>query len=191
MYRRVLYTNRDGSKARVWRCTNRLENGKRFCKNSPTLKEQELQKALMKCIAALLDNKESVKEEVMQTEENILRYEGAAQDPHQLLDLIQEIDHQTSNLLLLVAHSGDASIYEGKFKALKEEKQALQTELESLQRTSQMQKVLGCIQSTPADFTQYDDDLVRRIVEQVIVYSQEKVVVKFVGGYGVIMSMDS
>src|SRR5699024_1613556 len=38
MYRRVLYTNRDGSKTRVWRCTNRLENGKRFCKHSPTLK---------------------------------------------------------------------------------------------------------------------------------------------------------
>ena len=195
MYRRVLYTNRDGSKARVWRCTNRLENGKRFCKNSPTLKEQELHTALMKCIAALLDNKESVKEEVMQTEENILRYEGAAQDSRQLLDLIQEIDHQTSNLLLLVAHSEDASIYEGKFKALKEEKQALQTELERLQRTSQMdaeaqnriQKVWDCIQNAPTDFTQYDDDLVRRIVEQVIVYSQEKVVVKFVGGYSVEM----
>ena len=130
-----------------------------------------------------------------QAEKNILRYEGAAQDPRQLIDRIQEIDCQTSSLLFLVARSEDTSIYEGKFKALKEEKQALQTELESLQRTSQMdakvqnriQKVLGCIQSTPADFTQYDDDLVRRIVEQVIVYSQEKVVVKFVGGYSVEM----
>ena len=195
MYRRVLYTNRDGSKTRVWRCSNRLENGKKFCKNSPTLKEPALRKALMWCIATLLDNKESVKEEVMRAEENILRYEGATQDPHQLIDRIQEIDRQTSNLLLLVAHSGDASIYEGKFKALKEEKQALQTELESLQRTSQMdaeaqnriQKVWDCIQNAPTDFTQYDDDLVRRIVEQVIVYSQEKVVVKFVGGYSVEM----
>ena len=159
------------------------------------MKEPALRKALMWCIATLLDNKESVKEEVMRAEENILRYEGATQDPHQLIDRIQEIDRQTSNLLLLVAHSGDASIYEGKFKALKEEKQALQTELESLQRTSQMdaeaqnriQKVWDCIQNAPTDFTQYDDDLVRRIVEQVIVYSQEKVVVKFVGGYSVEM----
>ena len=62
----------------------------------------------------------------MRAEENILRYEGATQDPHQLLDLIQEIDQQTSNLLFLVARSEDANIYEGKFKALKEEKQALQ-----------------------------------------------------------------
>ena len=195
MYRRVLYTNRDGSKTRVWRCTNRLENGKRFCKHSPTLKETELQKALMRCIATLLDNKESVKEDVMQAEKNILRYEGAAQDPRQLIDRIQEIDCQTSSLLLLVARSEDASIYERKFKALKEGKQALQTELESLQRTSQMdataqdriQKVLDYIWRAPADFTQYDDDLVRRIVEQVIVYSKERVVVKFVGGYSVEM----
>ena len=180
---------------RVWRCSNRLENGKKICKNSPTLKEPELQKALMRCIATLLDNKERVKKEVMQAEENILRYEGATQDPRQLLDRIQEIDQQTSNLLFLVARSEDTSIYEGKFKALKEEKQALQTELESLQRTSQMdaeaqnriQKVWDCIQNAPTDFTQYDDDLVRRIVEQVIVYSQEKVVVKFVGGYSVEM----
>lgn len=91
----------------------------------------------------------------------------------------------------------NASIYEGKFKALKEEKQALQSELESLQRTSQMdaeaqnriQKVWDCIQNTPTDFTQYDDDLVRRIAEQVIVYSKEKVVVKFVGGYSVKMQV--
>ena len=76
----------------------------------------------MWCIATLLDNKESVKEEVMRAEENILRYEGATQDPHQLLDLIQEIDQQTSNLLFLVARSEDANIYEGKFKALKEGK---------------------------------------------------------------------
>ena len=172
-----------------------MENGKRFCKHSPTLKETELQKALMRCIAALLDNKESVKEDVMQAEKNILRYEGAAQDPRQLIDRIQEIDCQTSSLLLLVAHSEDASIYERKFKALKEGKQALQTELESLQRTSQMdataqdriQKVLDYIWRAPADFTQYDDDLVRRIVEQVIVYSKERVVVKFVGGYSVEM----
>ena len=198
MYRRVLYTNRDGSKTRVWRCTNRLENGKRFCKHSPTLKETELQKALMRCIATLLDNKESVKEDVMQAEENILRYEGAAQDPRQLLDRIREIDRQTSNLLLLVEHSEDASIYEGKFKALKEEKQAQQTELESLQRTSQMdaeaqnriQKFLDCLQNTPTDFTQYDDGLVRRIVEQVIVYSKERIMVKFVGGYSVEMTFE-
>ena len=195
MYRRVLYTNRDGSKIRVWRCSNRLENGKKICKNSPTLKEPELQKALMRCIATLLDNKERVKKEVMQAEENILRYERATQDPRQLLDRIQDIAKRVSNQLSLVARSEDASIYEGKFKALKEEIQALHTELESLQRTSQMdaeaqnriQKVWDCIQNAPTDFTQYDDDLVRRIVEQVIVYSQEKVVVKFVGGYSVEM----
>lgn len=197
MYRRVLYTNRDGSKTRVWRCSNRLENGKRLCKSSPTLKESELQKALMRCIATLLDNKESVKEAVMQAEGNILRYEGAAQDPRELLDRIQEIDHQTSNLLFLVAHSEDAGIYEGKFRVLKEEKLALQTKLGNLQRTSQMdvktqnriQKVLDYIQDTPAEFTQYDDDLVRRIVEQVIVYSKENIMVKFVGGYSVEMAI--
>lgn len=197
MYRRVLYTNRDGSKTRVWRCSNRLENGKKFCKHSPTLKEPELQKALMKCVAALLDNKESVKEAVMQVEENVLRYEGAPQDPRQMLERIQKIDHQTSSLLLLVTHSEDASVYEGKFKALKKEKQALQEKLESLQRISQMdveaqnrvQKVLDYIRQTPANFTQYDDDLIRRIVEQVIVYSKEKIVVKFVGGYSVKMQI--
>ena len=98
----------------------------------------------------------------------------------------------------MVEHSEDASIYEGKFKALKEEKQAQQTELESLQRTSQMdaeaqnriQKFLDCLQNTPTDFTQYDDGLVRRIVEQVIVYSKERIMVKFVGGYSVEMTFE-
>ncbi len=54
---------------------------------------------------------------------------------------------------------------------------------------NRVQKVLDCIRRAPADFTQYDDDLIRRIVEQVIVYSKEKVVVKFVGGYSVKMQI--
>ena len=48
-YRRVTWTSR-GKKRVVWRCINRLENGKKYCQHSPTIYEPALQEAIVRAI---------------------------------------------------------------------------------------------------------------------------------------------
>lgn len=53
-FRRVIWTNRQGQKVPVWRCSSRLENGTQFGHKSPTISERDIQGSIMKAIRTLL-----------------------------------------------------------------------------------------------------------------------------------------
>lgn len=48
-YRRTTWVAR-GKKYIVWRCISRLEHGKKYCPDSPTIKEEQLHKAIIRAI---------------------------------------------------------------------------------------------------------------------------------------------
>ena len=112
MYRRTQWIKRDGTKEYVWRCVNRLENGKKYCKNSPSLKEPQLQEAIMAAIREQFTDRDKVKKALKDVEERIILHGDSQQDVAPLLTRIQEIDQAMSNLLLLVSHSADSGIYD-------------------------------------------------------------------------------
>lgn len=64
-YRHRIWTKRSGKKVPVWRCINRLQNGARYCKASPTLQEYALQDAILRAI------KENFKPEDWQTADHL------------------------------------------------------------------------------------------------------------------------
>lgn len=179
MYRRTQWIKRDGTKEYVWRCINRLENGKKYCKNSPSLKETQLQEAIMAAIREQFTDRDKVKEALMDVEERIILHGDSQQDVAPLLTRIQEIDQAMSNLLLLVSHSVDSRIYDEKFKALTKEKADLQAKVDAVEKaarqdqnqTQQMQNVIDAINLQEVELSEYDDELVRRIVETVTVRS--------------------
>ena len=49
-YRRCIWTTREKTKKVVWRCINRLDYGKKYCKHSPSIEESVLQNAIMDAI---------------------------------------------------------------------------------------------------------------------------------------------
>lgn len=177
MYRRTQWVKRDGTKEYVWRCINRLENGKKYCKNSPSLKEPQLHEAIMAAIREQFTDRDKVKEALKNVEEKIILHSDGKQDVAPLLNRIQEIDQAMSNLLLLVSHSADSSIYDAKFKELTREKADLQKQVDAVERAArqdqgrrrELQVVLDAIERQPVELEWYDDELVRRIVEQIIV----------------------
>ena len=136
MYRRTQWVKRDGTKEYVWRCINRLENGKKYCKNSPTLKEPQLHQAIMATIREQFTDRNKVKEALKDAEKKIILHSDDKQDVVPLLTRIQEIDQAMSNLLLLVSHSVDSSIYDEKFKALTKEKADLQAQVDAAEQAA-------------------------------------------------------
>ena len=58
-YRRTTWYRKSGTKV-VWRCTNRLDNGSRFCRESHTISEPALHRALAKFIAGLASSKDEL-----------------------------------------------------------------------------------------------------------------------------------
>ena len=188
MYRRTQWIKRDGTKEYVWRCVNRLENGRKYCKNSPSLKEAQLQEAIMAAIREQCTDREQGKEALKEVEERIILHGDSQQDAAPLLTRIQEIDQAMSNLLLLVSHSADSGIYDEKFKALTKEKAELQAQVDAVEqaarqdqgRQRELQAVLDAIERQPVKLERYDDELVRRTVEEITIISDKEHVFKFV-----------
>ena len=71
----------------------------------------------------------------MEEERTILHSDGK-QDVAPLLNRLPEIDQAMSNLLLLVSHSADSSIYDAKFKELTREKADLQKQVDAVEQAA-------------------------------------------------------
>ena len=59
LYRRCTWTSL-GRKYSVWRCTSRLNYGTKYCHDSPTIKEEPLQNAILAAINAAMSDKPSL-----------------------------------------------------------------------------------------------------------------------------------
>ena len=58
-YRRCTWTS-CGRKQIVWRCISRLEHGKKYCTDSPTIHEEPLQRAILSAVNEYLDCREEI-----------------------------------------------------------------------------------------------------------------------------------
>ena len=198
MYRRTMWVKRDGTKENVWRCVNRLEFGRKNCKDSPSLKEPALQRAILNCIQSTVTDRQEIANIVRETEKNILIAESSGEDPTAMFERIRQIDQEMSSLLELVVNSDTPEIYDGKFKSLSDEKAALQKKLDSMTKQAEadsrshkrLEKLLGEITESEVQLTDYNDEFIRRVVEQVTVLSATQIEVRFVGGYSKIGSIE-
>ena len=190
MYRRTQWVKRDGAKEHIWRCINRLEHGKKYCKHSPSMKEPELQKMIMDTIRPMFTDSERVRAALIDVERKIALQAADQQNAAAVITRIQEIDQAMSNLLLLVSHSADSSIYDEKFKQLSKEKSNLQAQLKVVEqavqqgeeRKRQLQTILDTIEHTAIEVNEYDDDLVRRIIEKITVMPDGQLTIRFKSG---------
>ena len=131
----------------------------------------------MATIREQFTDRDKVKEALRDVEEKIILHGDSQQNVVPLITRIQEIDQAMSNLLLLVSHSADSSIYDEKFKALTREKAELQAQVDAVEqaarrnqdRRRELQAVLDAIERQPVELERYDDELVRRIVDQIVV----------------------
>ena len=141
------------------------------------MKEPQLQDAIMAAIRKQFTDRDKVKEALKNVEQKIILHSDSQQDVAPLLTHIQEIDQAMSTLLLLVSHSADSGIYDEKFKALTKEKAELQAQIDAVEQAAQqdqgrrreLQAVLDAIDRQPVELERYDDELVRRIVDQIVV----------------------
>lgn len=191
MYRRTMWVKRDGTKENVWRCINRLEFGRKNCKDSPSLKEPALQRAILNCIQSTVADRQEIVDAIREAEKNILITESIGEDPTAMFERIRQIDQEMSSLLELVVNSDTPEIYDRKFKSLSDEKAALQQKLDSITKQAEadsrnqkrLEKLLGEITESEVRLTDYNDEFIRRVVEQVTVLSATQIEVRFVGGY--------
>ena len=185
LYRRCTWTNR-GKKRVVWRCVSRLDYGTKYCHESPTLDEKRLHKAILTALSSVMSQKDTLIERITGAME--LELASVPGQPRSLADIerrLAEISAETRTIVAEAAHEGDGGNYTDRLKALVDEAATLkkertdiqaqyQTNSQVLQRMEDVSKVLA---QEPVALAQWDESLIRQLVDTVKVISAEKIVV--------------
>lgn len=195
-YRRCTWTAK-GKKKIVWRCINRLDYGKKYCHHSPSIEESLLQDAVMRAI--MQTAKQNI--EVLKTLKIHIGMgltDEVTED--KTLDIqirIAEIDAEFQKMLKAVSADNADGIDEERITELMNEKQMLTVQLEQYaamrqkresakSRLDEIFTILDGLQNHPME---YNDTLVRQIIECVVVESKEKIKVVFIGGTEIEMTL--
>ena len=187
-YLRVTWTAK-GFKEIKWRCINRLQYGKKKCHNSPTLSEEVLHKAIVSAINNFCEVKDDVVEILRESISEVLdpSKNGSVLVAQQRLD---ELANNMNELLRLATTPessktamADIQKFSDEMKALRE---FIETEKSKVataeQDTEHMNMVLKRLEQADFTLTEYEDVVVRQMVERITVVDRETVRIRFVGG---------
>ena len=193
-YKRVTWTSR-GRKRVVWRCINRLENGKKYCQHSPTLCEESLHQAIVRTLNRF--NDEDAISYLLLMKATIGEAIGANGGSDEIDLLERRINALNGRMLKMVNESvengSDMEEHEDEFKSISEQIEQLNSRIEAIRKSDasdeERQKRLDLIQSTidqrTANPDVYDDSIVRQMIECIKVYDGGKIKIIFGGGYEV------
>lgn len=198
-YRRCIWTTREKTKKVVWRCINRLDYGKKYCKHSPSIEESVLQNAIMDAIMRMAKENAEVLKTLKSHIAMGLNADSINDNSIELQIRIAEIDAEFSKLITStnIENENDDD-RETLMEKLLTEKNQLKKQLEEIEllkknkeltmsRLDEIYSTIDLLRNHPIT---YDDQIVREILECVVVESKDKIKVVFKGGYDMLVSIN-
>lgn len=179
IYRRVAWNNR-GKHSIVWRCVTRMEHGQGCC-CAPTIQETDLQNAVVKAINLALGNKDSVIEKLQQNIESVINRadDTSAENIDIKLECLQKKLLECANAKKDYNDIADEIL---RLRELKQNALVETAECEGLkQRIAEMKEFLN---GQDLEIEMYDEPLVRRLIQQIIVCG-DRFTVEFKSGTSV------
>ncbi len=177
-YRRVTWS-KNGKKRRVWRCIERLENGTQNCKDSPTIYEDKLKDAILFGLSQtaldISDVAEMVKNEI-----GTVIHKNDEQNEYTIKAKIKKLEKEIQVLYQIVNEADDDKVYLDKIKECEDEAKRLNSKFIECSKY-EMKDIETFINKNEVSMLDYFDAVVRNTVESVLIISQNKIKIKYVG----------
>ena len=191
-YRRTTWSAR-GKKQIVWRCISRLEHGKKYCPDSPTIKEDQLHKAIIHAINNYYSCRNDIARILKANIGTVLECQGQ-EEIISIENRLKEIDKARNDLVNLIASDGcDEDKLDNEFSRLYQEEQQLNERLEilksqnktSAETQAKLDKIMDMIEHEKFELETFDNVLIRKLIECIKVLNKAEILVIFKGGYEV------
>ena len=184
-YRRTTWA-KNGKKVIVWRCINRLEHGTKRCHESPTLKEEVIQEAIMGKLHSLsIDQEEEnflngVKEDILRAAKVV----GGACTEEEIDKTIEELRDQLMDYVGMAAREhGGENWYSDRMRKLGLQISELKKRRESIREQEKIRdeyeyldqeisRIIGEIGGSSG--AEFDNIFIRQIVREIRVISKNK-----------------
>ena len=191
-YRRTTWSAR-GKKQIVWRCISRLEHGKKYCPDSPTIKEDQLHEAIIHAINNYYSCRNDIARILKANIGTVLECRGQ-EEIISIENRLKEIDKARNDLVNLIASDGcDEDKLDNEFSRLYQEEQQLSERLEilksqnktSAETQAKLDKIMDMIEHEKFELETFDNVLIRKLIECIKVLNKAEILVIFKGGYEV------
>lgn len=191
-YRRCIWTAR-GKRRIVWRCVSRLDYGKKYCHDSITVEETALQQAIVRTLNRFHEEDETTYLTLMKaTIGDAIGLNGGSEE----IDFLERrIDALNKRMLSLVNESvqggGDVEQHEDEFRQISEEIAQLNSRIKTIQENdnvngsleTRLHEIQTMIEKRRENNHEYDDSIVRQMVECIKVFHDGRLEIYFGGGY--------
>ena len=190
LYRRKT-RNIKGNIYHEWRCISRLEYGKKYCHESPTLREIPLQSAILAAINSAMSMKPALLDRIRNAVSlELLPVQGQTMSLADIERRLVQLDEQFQRLLAEAIDADDKEACNAQFAEILVEQTALKKQKEAILQGSadadrvctRMKQAEEAIESAASTITEWKENAVRQIVERVTVLSADEVLVQIKGG---------
>ena len=190
-YQRCTWRNRDGSKRIVWRCVSRVDYGNKYCHDSPTLDEEPLHRAILAAINSAVKDKDTIIYNLKSAmEKELAPVAGQQLSLSEIDNQLEQLNTEFSKVLAEASESGNQAAYSNRFREIMQKQIALKAQRDEIQRmlaesgkaTAHIEQCRQAAETTPSAITEWDEALIRQVVESVTVETCNEVIVALKSG---------
>ena len=168
IYRRIAWNNR-GKKYNVWRCCTRVTHGPEVCE-ARTIKEEDLQGAVVEAINQLISESSELKEIIKENIEKVI----TGNDSRRIEEIDKEMLKVQEELLKVANAKKDYTDLASRVEDLRNEKEKILLNMaEEKNEQSRLKELEEFLDNHELEIERYDEDLVRKLVDKVVVYDDE------------------
>ena len=196
LYRRCTWTRPDGKRV-VWRCTSRLDYGRKYCLNSPTLDEEPLQQAIIAALNTVLPDLDGRIRQITEAlEAEVIPFPGGMS--------LGDIDRRLAELevqfqRLLEKAADDPIAYGDQFKEILDEQTTLKElrvtilaeNKEHAEADRRIRDAAGMLENAVPHIAEWDESAIRQLVAQVKVLSKNEISVTLKSGIEIRQSISN
>ena len=189
-YRRTMWVEKNGDKKHVWRCVNRIQDGKKaHCRHSVSINDIYLTKKTVEAINIIYKSRSRVKDilkcsiaslmgdtEQPMITENMARLE-------ELSDLMRDAIFKNATGEMTPKEL-EKICYEVKTESEKLRKENEEHEMTRKMKSaesSKLKQIFKAVDGMAEELTEIDNTLVRNIIEKMEVISEDKLTIWFIG----------
>ena len=182
----------------MWRCVSRLDYGTKYCHNSPTLDEEPLQRAILAAINAVMSSRDEMVRQITETMElELATLPGQRVSLADIQRRLGELEGQFNLLLEQAAEQMSPQNYMEQFQMITNEIASLKVQREQMEYQRQSNAVTAqrigtaasLLEKSSPELTEWDETVIRQLVDTVKVLSKDMVTVYLRGGMEVTQSI--
>lgn len=196
-YRRCTWTA-GGKKQIVWRCISRLEHGKKYCSESPTIHEDKLHKAILQAVNEYLGCGDEIAKILKANIGSVLECKNQ-QEILNLEQRLKELDKARNDLISLISEGNcNEDTLDAEFAKIHEEEQSVNEKLSELRKNAEVSKdtqgkidfAMEMLAHEKFQVEVFDNVIIRKLIDCIKVLSKEELMIIFKGGVEVKVQME-